>query len=649
MNKCIITVFAVLLLSIALPLHAEESTSTPDTASTSPATTEPDVETPSPASAASTTLTLPTNLDSEASSTPDVSTQTSITLDIESATSTLFNQTISVSACPVSPTSATSTINGLCALTQAGLANNWSWYGDDAFLDTLGGSTNDYSQNAYWTWFSNLQLGTVALNKHVLSEGEVLLLTIGRLPLRLTATTSPTGTTSITVSQFGFDENYDAVWLPAASSTVHVGDQEIPVDALGQAVLTAQATSTILYATENGFLPSQSMLLAAVQPASDPDPAPETAANSPTRGGGGIVDTPSTPVSFLSGQKEGETFGSAMLDDWAAIALASAHVAFVPKPSTLLSATDFERRAMALEAAGEDPYDAGAIQAIVADFDGTQIGDPALVNDDIFSLLPLLHAGYSTRDSVIQKEIAYILSKQQARGSWENTDLTAAAVQALAPVRSAPGVVNALANARSFLQSQQAADGCFGNSFTTAWVLQAIAALGEDQATWAKNGTTPAQCFRAHEGTDGGFEPQAEKATRIWATAYAIPALEGKPWDSLLHSFTKNESATTAPIADSTPTPIAPTSSATSTADVFQPNASSTPVLRIQMTTSSSSVPLAKTAYALRVAGRAEHPRASVREQTAALSAALPAAPRTQSILGVMWHQILSLLRRLER
>src|SRR3989344_1771011 len=217
--------------------------------------------------------------------------------------------------------------------------------------------------------------------------------------------------------------------------------------------------------------------------------------------------------------------------------------------------------AVALEALGIDPYAAGGVDYIapvLQAFDGTQIGNSSLVNDDIFALFPLLHAGYATSDGIIGNTVTFILSKQKDNGSWEESgDLTAAAIQALAGVRSLSGVDAALQKATGYLRAEQNEDGGWGNSFTTSWVLQALQALGDSPYDWTKSVyQTPRYYLATFQERDGGVEPVAsDTATRVWATAYAIPAIKGKTWNDVLKSFPKPTPAasTTAVAASSTP------------------------------------------------------------------------------------------------
>lgn len=287
--------------------------------------------------------------------------------------------------------------------------------------------------------------------------------------------------------------------------------------------------------------------------------------SSPSVGSGGVAvrpvfDIPLALAYVTSKQSADGSFDSVLLSDWAAIAFAGGGAGdareklrhlFSSTAPVLSSVTDYERHAMALEALGINPYSAGGtdyIAHIIGAFDQTQIGDPAQINDDVFALIPLTHAGYGASDEIIQKVAKFILSKQSSNGSWEGSvDMTAAAIQALAPLHFLPNVSTALASAGSYLHGQQQNDGGFGasgksNNSSTSWMLQAIYALGETPANWVKNNYFPQDYIATLQDRDGGLlASESSVSTRIWETVYAIPAIERKTWDSLLSSFSKPE------------------------------------------------------------------------------------------------------------
>ena len=70
--------------------------------------------------------------------------------------------------------------------------------------------------------------------------------------------------------------------------------------------------------------------------------------------------------------------------------------------------------------------------------------------------------------------------------------------------------------------------------------MQAIAALAEDPDDWRKNGQSPQSFLAAKQAADGGLEKDdAYPDNRVWATAYALPAVQKKTWLEVMKSFTK--------------------------------------------------------------------------------------------------------------
>ncbi len=283
--------------------------------------------------------------------------------------------------------------------------------------------------------------------------------------------------------------------------------------------------------------------------------------NTKSGGGGGLLTSNKTregfdaaaALQFLAHMQEDDgSFGPDVFTDWAGIALSSGSTEKTARDAvrtylkndkaTFSNLTDYERRAMVIMALGINPYNGmqtDLIAKIISYFDGIQMGEVSLVNDDIFALIPLTRAGFDEDDQIIKKTIAFVLKEQKGNGSWEGSvDLTAAAIQALVPYKNVSGVEKALIDATEYLRSAQKADGGFGDSFATSWVLQAIRALGDNATDWKKNGITPVEYLATQQETDGGVGAQDDpKETRIWATAYAIPGVLGKTWNQIMTSF----------------------------------------------------------------------------------------------------------------
>lgn len=434
--------------------------------------------------------------------------------------------------------------SAFCAIEQSGIAAAWSWFADDVFIDSLGGVGNDYVAGSYWNWFSDLSYGMTSLSAHALRPGESLLISIGRLPLRIEPVAEAVrhSTTTLHVSQFGFDANFNPVWEPAASSTVTVNG--IPYEAAsGTLAYVASTTDALeIHATKEGYLDAEAFRLSVVEGPRTPLETNDSTNPAPSPS----PDAVSSGIAFLrANQRENGSFASPLLTDWAAIAFAGADVPNVSlkryvqeSHGTLTSATDYERRAMALAALGINPRE--EVAEIVSRFDGSQVGDPNLINDDIFALIALRLGGYTSADPIMQNIAATLLARQGSDGAWEGTDLTAAAMQALVPLSDLAGVPEALARARSALATRQQPDGCIGNSFATSWSIMAIRSLGESPDAWrSASGGTPRTCLMSTQAADGGFEAGAPEDMRIWATAYALPALADETWDSLLRKFRK--------------------------------------------------------------------------------------------------------------
>lgn len=726
----------------------------------------------------------------EATSTPELATVT-IRLSVVAPGGTLYDDDITVEECPVVEGTATTTVHAKCALDQSGLAVSWSSFGDDYFLDSVEGQTNDFENGAFWNWWTDLEYGQTALNKHELSEGERVLVALGLFPLKIesdTATPAEGSDATVTAYAFGFDDAFNPVWNAADGATIYANGATTTASALGTLVLNVAtldhidvhaekdgyvasdtltliprsaranvtvrngtdiafagvvnlaspsapdielspsnatstyptparsvlavladidgqqdtfsitdlqyfssfnsffvncititeeacgawqyvvndiypavgmdgyalsdsdtayiyfgsprrvslATSTVevgveftalaeaydpvadtygpaegytlgvtqenpddffspiiiatstadaegkssfalpqagIYAVgiaEDFFFPSSALTVTEATPTEEAedeeDPPPPEGSPSGGGGGGGSAHTvfnSSQALSFLAGKQNAEgSFPNELLSDWVALAFAARDAepaarelltkylkTHTPPSSTV---TDYERHAMALMALDINPYNgapADYITPIVNAFDGVQFGEPSLVNDDIFALIPLLRAGYGTSDEMIIRGAAFIVSKQKASGSWESSvDVTSAAVQALAPLASLPGVESALANAKQYLNGAQRPDSGWGNSFSTSWTVQAIAAYGESPAQWAPSGLYPTEYLALRQSSDGGMESTTDdENTRIWSTAYAVPAAEGKTWHTLLHEFQKPTASPSAP------------------------------------------------------------------------------------------------------
>jgi hypothetical protein len=251
-------------------------------------------------------------------------------------------------------------------------------------------------------------------------------------------------------------------------------------------------------------------------------------------------------------QGEDGSFGShEMYTDWVAIAYGAfgiigqhrdSLVSYLASHSPISPfLTDNERRAMALLSLGLNPYNfegSDYVTAITSKFDGTQFGEASLVNDDIFALIPLSRAGFTSHDDIIVKDIAFIISQQNPDGSWEGSvDMTAAAIQALGAFRDVVNARDSIDKAVVYIKSMQQNDGGFGSIFTSAWVAQAQKTVNQ---IWTKEGKSISDYFILHQTSDGAVLPSTDITTqRIWATSYVIPGSLGLPWTDIMQNVPK--------------------------------------------------------------------------------------------------------------
>ncbi len=484
-----------------------------------------------------------------------------IHLTIKASSTELFSGDVNTIPCD-SDGAGTMALTAYCAVSQAHVSSTWSWWGSDAFLDSINGITNDNANGWYWGWFSNLAYGETALNKYALTSGDQVLVVLNSAPLKLSVSSaSPAVGESVvlTVQEFGYDESWNPVWKPSAQSHLISGANDFAVNNDGTYTLAiTTADPVVLYARKDGnFVQSPSLTITPMAAASD------NGANNNNSTGGSIIqaepETEEKPefdlgdaVDFLLHFQSGDGgFGEKMYTDWAAIALKAAARAGNAQAQTGLtkvkeylldkslsdsaSLTDNERRALALMTVGINPYTdtkVDYIDRITREFDGEQFGDAGLENDDIFALLVLMKAGYKSSDEMIAKTVSFLLSRQKSSGAWIGVDLTAAAMQALAPLRGIEGVDAALLRAEDYILAAQNDDGGFGNIYSLSWALQALdgALTGADDA------------LAAEQEDDGGFgEQSASDENRLWATSYAIPAALHRSWPELMSSFRKVE------------------------------------------------------------------------------------------------------------
>lgn len=193
------------------------------------------------------------------------------------------------------------------------------------------------------------------------------------------------------------------------------------------------------------------------------------------------------------------------------------------------SAATREKYALALIAAG-------SVDSYIA-----EVMDNAIGQQGIMSLiygLHLLSNGYTSAKATVDSVIAELLSMQQSDGGWavmgsrSDVDVTAMAVQSLAPYRSDAAVSQSVDRALNLLSTCQNPDGGYTsmgqqNLESAAQVLCALSICGIDAATdprFQKNDNTIFDAMLAYRNPDGTFSHIGngydENATQQALTAY---------------------------------------------------------------------------------------------------------------------------------
>jgi len=425
---------------------------------------------------------------------------------------------------------------------------------------TLSGGSPDCDN---WQYTVNGVSPGVGMDKYVLHDGDMVYVYFGSPRIVSLSSSSVTAGTPVTATA----EQYDpvaGVYNPITGYTIgatqpNPADPWNPLeiatstaDANGQALFTLNATGTYQVGLKEDFyFPTTDLTVT--------DPVPSSPSGSGGGSTGGANTTPTfsiaSALSFVTTHQNPDgSFSSSLITDWTAVAFAAANPGtgkqtlknYLATQNVPLSGVlDYERHAMALEALGIDPYSGSPINTIapiVSAFDGTQVGSSGLVNDDIFALIPLLHAGYTQSDSMIQKIATFVISKQKPDGSWEESpDLTGAAIQALGPLYTVSGYGQSLGMAAGYLASTQQPDGGWSSVDSTSWVLTAINAVNESDpahaSSWVSSGNhVPLDSLANAQQGDGGVSSSGD---RTWSTSYAIVGASGKSWLSLLQNFSK--------------------------------------------------------------------------------------------------------------
>jgi prenyltransferase beta subunit len=200
---------------------------------------------------------------------------------------------------------------------------------------------------------------------------------------------------------------------------------------------------------------------------------------------------------------------------------------------------------MAWLAAEQEPTDVGGVD-LLSDLSGAFDEATGSYGENVFEQALAVLALHTAGQPVPQEAIQYLLDRQADDGAWAlfgdtaagagDTNTTAMVIQALVAVGEEQGIAGAL----DYLQDVQNEDGGFPyqspsdfgtdtDTNSTALVLQALMAAGESLDDWAPAGTDPRGALDGlYEAESGAFLWQAAvPGANVLATAQVIPALAG--------------------------------------------------------------------------------------------------------------------------
>lgn len=252
------------------------------------------------------------------------------------------------------------------------------------------------------------------------------------------------------------------------------------------------------------------------------------------------------------------------------------------------AATDAERGILAGVAGGiqasrlaavTDTEKGNLVARLAELFDGTQIGDAGLLNDDIFGVLALRQAG--APQPLLRQSVDYLRTKQLGDGGWSwsaspgataDIDMTGSAVAAFCAAGVGVGDPD-LQRALALLQASQdsttggfAAPPPFGigvNTDTTAWVLSGLVQCGIDPQGpgWTTaQGKTGFDYLLSMQQADGHFAWTADFDGGSFETYSSVRPLTGVAFSSPPPARLDGTSPAVRPapaVADGTTVPIA--------------------------------------------------------------------------------------------
>ncbi len=213
------------------------------------------------------------------------------------------------------------------------------------------------------------------------------------------------------------------------------------------------------------------------------------------------------------------------------------------KAGAVSDAANLSRAVMLAHALGADPR-AIAGKDLVKALLATQEKATGRFGDSLYAHAYALLALHNAGESLPRDAVELLVGEQQDDGSWAmlggtelaDTNTTSLAAQALL----AAGEEVAAKQSLAYFEAMQNDDGGFPwqkpspygtdtDANSTAVVLQALVALGEDPAEWAPQGASPVDALLAlWDSASGGYNWQlAMPGANVLATAQAVQALSG--------------------------------------------------------------------------------------------------------------------------
>ena len=205
-----------------------------------------------------------------------------------------------------------------------------------------------------------------------------------------------------------------------------------------------------------------------------------------------------------------------------------------------IKSTENSRVILALSSIGKDATAVGDWN-LIAPFNDFNWIKKQGINGPIFALIALDTNDYKTEDTTIRQQcIDFILDAQFEDGGWAlsgstaDPDITAMALQALAPYKSQSNVATAAEEAISTLSATQNSNGGYAswgtvNSESCAQVIVALTTWGinpDTDSRFVKNGKSVVDALLAHYLEDeGAFEHVIDSGANGMATDQACYAL----------------------------------------------------------------------------------------------------------------------------